>query len=386
MPRSVHTRLRALPAALLVLVLVVAACTDEDSAGRPSGTVPTTIAPLAELSAEADTSPTIPMPPGYVVADTRGVPLLGLPEVPGADQPPLEVLGGDASIAGRVLLPDGKAVEGAVVRLERFVGERGGYIDVVTDEDGIYQADDLYGGHYRVRAWQEPNLATVAPQTTFLDSDGALEIDLAVETFEGKRLSAAIVIPEATVGEATFLDALYVQEEVDEEGIVRGKPIPDVEVSVLPLEGIRIDSDNPATTNEEGLASFVVMCLTPATHTLAIFADGERYAYEVPECLPGTGEIPPPPTTAPPEAPTTTVPEADFPIGGAFTPPFVGPVPAGTYLAPSSSSGCETTYEVWTDGRWILKRTSGRTIRLTSPARSFRSVGFSVPCRFTRFA
>ncbi|MEZ5135142.1 MAG: hypothetical protein R2699_08865 [Acidimicrobiales bacterium] len=60
-------------------------------------------------------------------------------------------------------------------------------------------------------------------------------------------------------------------------------------------------------------------------------------------------------------------------------------MPAGTYLA-RSGSGCETTYEQWVDGRWALRRTSGSTLRLSSPARNFRTVGAAAPCTFTRFA
>lgn len=387
MPRSTPTRVRALSAALLLVVVGGAvACTDDDAAGRAPAAVPTTVAPLAELQNTPDETPTIPLPPGFEPADTRGQPLLGLPDLSETAQPVLEVWGGAGTISGRVQRPDGSGVGGARVRLERFVGNRGGYVDVGTNDDGEYSAVGLLGGHYRVRAWLQPDLATVAPQATFLDADGSVTIDLPVEVFDGRKLSAAIVVPEAEVGVATFLDALLVDEDVDENGVVRGTPVPDTEVSVLPLEGVRIDSDNPAKTDGDGRATFVLMCLTAAPHTLAVFAGEDRFAYELPACKPGTGEIPPPPTsTTEPGAPTTTEPVATFAVGSAFRPPFVGPVPAGTYLA-RSGSGCETTYEQWVDGRWALRRTSGSTLRLSSPARNFRTVGAAAPCTFTRFA
>ena len=37
------------------------------------------------------------------------------------------------------------------------------------------------------------------------------------------------------------------------------------------------------------------------------------------------------------------------------------------------------------DGRWVLSRSTGTSIRLSAPARSFRAVGFTTPCTFTRF-
>lgn len=384
MSRSTLTRLRALPAALIVVAILAGACTDDAGDRRAAGTVPTTLAPLAELSADEDSSPTVPLPPGFVPPDNRGAPLLALPEPLAGDLPPIEVLGGEGRLSGRVQDLDGQPVAGATVRLERFVEERGGFIDVATNDDGLYEAVGLLGGKYRVRAWQKPNLATVSPQTTFLEAKGELAIDVSVEKFEGKRLSAAIVVPEPEVGVATFFDALLVEKEVDDDGIVRGKPIPDAEVSVLPVEGVRIDSDNPAKTNADGKATFVLMCLTTGEHTVAVFAQEEQFAYTVPACKPGTGPVPPPPTTVSPNAPTTTVPNPQFAIGKMFAPPFAGPLPAGTYTASTGGASCLTAYEVFTTGRWIATYTTGPTIRLLAPGRSFRAVGSTKPCTFTR--
>lgn len=378
---------RTRPVAALLAVWSIAvlavACTSGQQAVRPVGTVTTTIAPLADPGEVEEAPPTVPMPPGFVPADTRGVPLLKFPDY-NIDLPPIPVIGGEANIHGVVTGPDGAPVGGAIVRLERFAGRQGGFIDIQANDQGFYDISGVLGGHYRVRAWVKPHLATVEAQTAFLASDGSVQVDVQLELHDQPKLSAAITVPEWQMGVPTFLVGLFVQEEVDDDGIVQGKPIPDVPLSLLTPPGIRLESPNPVLTGPDGVAIWVIMCTSPAEQTMTVFGpNGLMYAYTTPPCAPGV--VPPPTTTPPVGAPTTTVPPVpELPVGGTFTVPYTGPVPAGVYVAVANSMWCRTAYELERGGQWVPVQTNGGVLAPNSSARNFRSLTGSPPCTFRR--
>lgn len=113
--------------------------------------------------------------------DTRSV---ELPPVEGQGPPEsIEVSGGDAHLEGTVAHA-GEPVEGATVRLERHVGQMTASLDVETGAGGYWSAPDLHGGHYVVRAWQEPDLALERARPLFLGEDERREVHVALVRIE----------------------------------------------------------------------------------------------------------------------------------------------------------------------------------------------------------
>ena len=93
-----------------------------------------------------------------------------------------------SSWAARSRAPTGP-VEGATVRLERFVGEQSGTLDVRTNADGRWVAIDVYGGRYRIRAWKTPALAMAASDVRFIAADAEVDLALAVDRYDGSDVT-----------------------------------------------------------------------------------------------------------------------------------------------------------------------------------------------------
>jgi hypothetical protein len=307
--------------AAAALVLLVAACTGPKDDRSTGTTVAPTLpgdpgpGPGAAGSPDPAAPATLPVPAGFVAADTRGVvipPVLPKnPKVEGEDhgEPTLPVTGGTAVIHGTVWGPEG-GVEGATVRFERFVGEEWGFFEVGTGKDGKYHADELLGGRYRVRAWQKPALATTESQTLFLKADhGDASIDVGVEKFEETNLQGALAIADPHVGQEAFFQALLTRDEVGDDGIVRGVGIPAAAVQLSVLGGWKIVGQDVQTTAEDGFATFIIQCTQVGLHSVIIGSGEHALALGLPDCLPGElkPDADPTPSSTQPGAPATTV-------------------------------------------------------------------------------
>jgi hypothetical protein len=367
------------------LVLLVA-CTDQSA--TPPPTVPSTIAPLAAKSAEqVETVPTLFYPPGFVPADTRGVEL-PVYQVADLAQPPIPVFGGNARIAGTVFGPDGP-VEGGVVRLERFVNGRGGYADVRTIAGGRWEASGVYGGHYRVRAWLKPNLATTEPQVGFVKDEENSSVDLAigVEKHEAKRLQGALDHGDPQLGQIVILTVLHDQEDVNDDGIVVGEPLKDVDINLTLGEGWeRVGEREPVRTGLDGVALFTIQCTAPGVHDVTVDNGEMSQTITLPECLSPDDPNASAPTTTDPGS-TTSTSEPPFPIGRTFTTPYPNEIPAGTYTAGGERPNlCKTDYELYIFTGWQQMHQDGSPIIVPYPARNFTPSPGSFPCTFRRTA
>lgn len=429
-PAGVGPARRAL-ALLAAASVVVAGCAstggdDAERAAQPE--VGPTIAPMPSddlvIPAEDASTPTIPIPPGFQAPDTRNVRLDPvLPEdVPQVDTEAnlLPVEGGDATLRVTVRGPDGGAVEGAVVRFERFVGPYRGWLDVPAGEGGIAELKEARGGRYRLRAWERPTLATTDPQLVFVAADETVDLTVQVERHERRLLQGRSTVPSWQVGDVVAFEVLLVQEEVGADGIVRAAPLQG-EVVVTPIAGAAVDGENRVVTDGAGFATVPVECLATGVHQVMLTSGDLLAGAEMPLCEPRpVDEEPEPPedvepdqdapldvpATVPaeeePDAPTTTTtrPEASSPessttttrppliaVGSTFAVPFEGPVPAGRYEPVAAGArepeDCVTRFQVAAGGRWVRQEATGE-IRVSSQARRFQAVDEGPECTYRR--
>ncbi len=398
---------RVLLATAVVAVLVaVAACSDPSEPRPVAAPRQDTVAPLARLATEGSVVPVMTAPPGFVPADTRAV---LLPFAPSYDttQPPLPVYGGAVELSGTVLGPEG-GVDGATVRLERFVGTRGGYVEVTTNKEGVYHAYGLLGGHYRIRAYLPPDLTTLEPQLAFFPDDRRdaagrpldgeplrQTIDLAVLKRDENHLFAALDRGNPHVGEFALLHAVLVNEEVrKDDGVVEGVGIKDVQIVAGPKDNANWEIlESRQTTNEDGAVDFIVLCKAVGKWPMVVASPELSVDVDMPECLPEepttTSSTETTATTAPggsstsSSSTTTTAPVIpNFAVGSTFLVPYVGPVPAGVYQ--SKSLFCSTGFDVWVQNHWIGVQINGNKISSSYPMRNFKPLNGLAPCAFTR--
>ncbi|MBW3548466.1 MAG: carboxypeptidase-like regulatory domain-containing protein [Actinobacteria bacterium] len=234
-----------------------------------------------------------------VAVDYSTVPLAAVPGT--TTTAPVVVGPGPATLAGRVDGPDGP-VAGAVVRAERLVGDEVASVDVVAGEDGTWTVAGVLGGRYRVRAWRQPDLATVEPQLLFVGAGGTDGVVVTVERFPPLVIDTAVAPDPPTVGERTSLRVRVATQEVDGEGVVVAVPRPAVPVSVQPGTGWALEPPPAAVTDEAGNVTFVLVCRMPGPQMLTVtLGSGEVLPITPPDCQP-----PAPPETAVPG--DTTVP------------------------------------------------------------------------------
>jgi hypothetical protein len=229
-------------------------------------------------------------------ADTRGalLPVLG-----GGDAPPPPALqGGSATVSGTVSGPGG-AVAGATVRIERFLGESVGSVDLQTDANGGFALRGAPGGRYRVRAWLPPTMAQLGSQVAFLTEGEQRAFALQLTAPSGSEVdpdwsSAGWMIGSKPVISVTVLRPYVTSEGRVELGGQSGLPV------TLTVGGALVGSA-AATTDGGGAASFEVTCAAvgPATANLRVGSWAQDLT--VPVCAPL-------PTTTTTTTTTTTVP------------------------------------------------------------------------------
>ena len=267
--------------------------------------------------------------------------------------------------------PDGP-VGGAVVRIERWVGSASGAIMTSTDGSGHFGAGGLLGGHYKVRAWKQPALATFDAATGFVPNGGRLQVNVVMEKHDAFTVQLAATSATASVGTGFGVAVLVTREQVDGNGVVVDGPVGGVPVKLSVDSAVSIDGDNPAKTDANGFATWTLTCQTAGQlhrHRHHQPRKGHRRAAH----LHGGG------TT------TTTEPVTiNLPIGGFFVTPDPGPYPAGTYTA--SSSDCAITYQVFVHGKWKDGHSSGDTLVLEGPGQDFVADQGTLDCTYTRIS
>ncbi len=366
--------LAAIAVASVALALIGASCSGDDA--EPAAPSPTSFSlPPPD---ESDQIPTVTVPEGFVLVDARGVQLTPFDSRPKSSAPPLPVQGGGASLAGQVVGPDGP-VGGASVLIERIVGDRTGSLVLGADADGRYAVTGIHGGKYRVRAWLAPTLATRTSSLVYLaDLDGKATVEVAVEQFTGKTMQIGLDITALNVGDSAHVRALLTNQVVNDYGIVVGRGVEsaEIELTASGSASMRLDGDDTATTDSQGLARWKVTCTKEGTTGFTASGDGVTASFTSPSCGPK-------PTT------TTTSDDGEpdvaaFAVGEEFDVPHSGALPAGSYE--TFLDGCKTSYQVYAGGQWQKERrtATGSDLVLSGPARDFKPADGSKGCTYRR--
>jgi hypothetical protein len=269
-------------AALFVaLASVTAACSPRGIRDLPAP--PTTVAPL----------------PSTTVPDFSAV---ALKPAPGRTTTTIPMTPGRASLNGSVVGPDGP-VGGAIVHVERLVGDGEASLDVATAVDGTWVVNGVLGGRFRVRAWRAQDLALVKPEVFYLSDGEQRVVNLQMARYTGLSVNPAVAPNPPEVGEPANLVVQVLQQSVDAQGVVRGTAVPFVRVDLFGGGDWQVSSANPTTTDANGLATWQLTCGAAGKQAMAIVvADTQQLPLDLPACA-----LPPPTTTtAPPDSSTTT--------------------------------------------------------------------------------
>jgi len=210
---------------------------------------------------------------------------IALPGVAGTTTTtPTRIGPGPVTIVGRVDGPDGP-VAGAIVQLDRMVGDRVVSLQVPTAADGTWNAQNVLGGRYRIRAWMAPTLAMAQGQLVFVDARNPPGVTLRLDRFTGTVIDAAIAPNPPTVGQSTNLSVRVVLRQVDTQGFVRNVPEAGVTVTLTGSGSWSTSSGNPSSTGSDGVASFVMQCLQEGDQPLsAELPDGTAQPLNLPPC------------------------------------------------------------------------------------------------------
>ncbi len=366
---------------LVALATLAIGCSGDDKPFTGDDSTTTTVAP-PPLDAGL-----VVLPPGFEPADTRGVVLTPLPtdeEEPSKEDltiPVTDEVEGDVTINGRVTV-DGRGA-GARVRLERFVGNRFGVLDVDATGDGTFKVEHALGGRYRIRAWDSPDFSAIPSVTVFVPAKGDISVDVPMRRFEGPRIQVALDTAVPAVGSPVTLEALLTEQRVDDEGYLSGEGIGDGDLTLTVDNGIRIGSANPTSTDTDGSASWTVTCRSEGSHDITVEYEEIAVVVSLPACLPASEA---PTTSSSSSSTTTTTPANGIAVGASFTPPYTGQLAAGRYESPDASA-CAVTYELRTGETWtaVEAPVTGNLV-FPTPVRNVKAASGTTPCTYTRAA
>lgn len=270
-------RLHVALAPALAALALAGACSGASTATEPLPPPPSTSA-LAPTTAAVDYSGVAL--PGVATGRTTTT---ALPLGPGR-----------ASLSGRVVAPDGAAVEGATVRVERLSGAAVATMDLLSVADGAWTVPGILGGRYRIRAWRQPDLALTQPALVFLGASQEGAVELKLEKHFGTTPLPSVSPLKPLVGQPTNLVLQLSTRSVDTAGVVVGAPVAGATVELAGGSGWTVALANPTTTDGAGRARWQLVCMAPGAQPMRLVVNGiEQFHLALPAC----GEPPPPSTT-----------------------------------------------------------------------------------------
>jgi hypothetical protein len=242
------------------------------------------------------------VPPDQATTTTVDLSGVTLRRVPGSTTSTVVVGPGRASLSGSVVGPGGP-IPGAIVHVERIVGDYYGSVNVTTQPDGTWAVPNVLGGRYRVRGWRTPDLALTNPQIFFLSGTENKTMTVQLDQFNATNVSGAVAPNPPIVGQAANLVVQVTNQTVDDSGVVRGTPVPGATVQLTSAStGLTVAGDNPATTDSSGEVRWQIACESIGPQDLVFVLNNNTtntYPYTLPACA-----LPPATTTTT----TTTTP------------------------------------------------------------------------------
>jgi hypothetical protein len=195
---------------------------------------------------------------------------------------PTDILGGGATISGTVTGPQGR-VATAIVHVERLVGSNVAAMDVVATS-GVFNLVGVRGGHYRIRAWNRPDLVELDAQTFFLAADEQKTIDLQVTRVTDLNVDTT-VDPNPPTGGDPFTVTLFVYAAtVSDQGVVQAVPRPSLPVLLVVGSGLQPQSPALATTDASGRAAFRLRCTAAGQQAADVVVANTRISLALPAC------------------------------------------------------------------------------------------------------
>ena len=245
----------------LVVVLTAVALATSCSGGKDKGVAPSTTVPETTTT----TAPVLPGP-----GNPRSTTTL-----------PVELQGGQAGLIGTVMGPTGP-VDGAIVRVERLVGDTVTGVDLQAQAGGRWELIGIRGGRYRLRAWRPPEFAQTRPDVFFLQATETKTVVLQVGSF-GANTAEGTFTPPPTVGQTSTLAVLLSGSTVGPDGVVRTTPKPGTAVQLVG-GGLALESPASQVTDGSGRASWRVRCPQPGPLTIALTAGATTVPLTAPPC------------------------------------------------------------------------------------------------------
>ena len=251
----------AILALLAVLAVPATGCTKSKTAAPPPPPATSTTAPATTTTTELVTVPGRPRATTTVATD---------------------ILGGGATISGTVSGPQGPVMT-AVVHVERLVGSNVATMDVVAT-GGVFNVTGVRGGHYRVRAWNRPDLVQLEPETFFLAADEQKSLDLHVIKVGDLNLETT-VDPNPPPGGAPFTATVFVYAAtVSDQGAVQAIPRPSLPVLLVVGSGLQLQSPASAVTDTGGRAAYRLQCTAGGRQGADLITANTRLPLDLPAC------------------------------------------------------------------------------------------------------
>lgn len=190
---------------------------------------------------------------------------------------------GQARLSGTVTGPSGP-VDGAVVRVERFVGTKTAVVEVETD-GGSWFVDAILGGAYRVQAFRPPDLAQGQATTFFLGASESKVVDLSLLRYGDNTLTATLDPNPPVVGQETELVVTSADSDVDATGRLVRVGRPGVRMQLVSGSAILLESPALTVTDGEGRAVWRFRCGSPGALNMSVLISGSGAPLALPPCV-----------------------------------------------------------------------------------------------------
>ena len=235
------------------------------------------------ISSKSKTPPTTVAPSTTVVDDTTTTAFVTVPGRPRTTTTlPTDILGGGARISGTVSGPQG-LVTTATVRIERLVGSNVATMDVVATS-GMFNLTNVHGGHYRVRAWNRPDLFDPEPETFFLAADENKTIDLKVVRVADLNLDTT-VDPNPPPANDPFTAIVFVYAgSVSDQGTLQAIPRASMPVLLTVGPGLQIQGAPMSVTDANGRVAYRLRCLAAGQQGADLILANVRMSLSLPPC------------------------------------------------------------------------------------------------------